>query len=108
MLAAWEWGQLSGFAQRGQRIWLALLCGLLLAAMMLMLPEYRHGASLPVIEGTLWASLGWWIDRRVAAGLLLSVFRRFMAEITSLTPSLRCADDSAFFLGHDRFTQLAL
>lgn len=61
MLAAWEWGQLSGFAQRGQRIWMALLCGLLLAAMMLMLPEYRHGASLPVIEGTLWASLGWWI-----------------------------------------------
>lgn len=48
------------------------------------------------------------VDRRVAAGLLLSVFRRFMAEITSLTPSLRCADDSAFFLGHDRFTQLAL
>lgn len=27
MLAAWEWGQLSGFTSRTQRVWLAVLCG---------------------------------------------------------------------------------
>ncbi len=34
MLAAWEWGQLSGFTSTSQRVWLAVLCGLLLAAML--------------------------------------------------------------------------
>ncbi len=34
MLAAWEWGQLSGFTTRSQRVWLAVLCGLLLALML--------------------------------------------------------------------------
>ncbi|SUG49354.1 CDP-diglyceride synthase [Salmonella enterica subsp. arizonae] len=34
MLAAWEWGQLSGFVARSQRVWLAVLCGLLLALML--------------------------------------------------------------------------
>ncbi|WP_176208308.1 phosphatidate cytidylyltransferase, partial [Salmonella enterica] len=42
MLAAWEWGQLSGFAARSQRVWLAVLCGLLLALMLFLLPEYHH------------------------------------------------------------------
>ncbi|PVF11396.1 CDP-diglyceride synthetase, partial [Yersinia pestis] len=37
MLAAWEWGQLAGFASRTQRIWLAILCGFLLVAMLLSL-----------------------------------------------------------------------
>jgi phosphatidate cytidylyltransferase len=31
MLAAWEWGQFSGFTSTSQRVWLAVLCGLLLA-----------------------------------------------------------------------------
>ncbi|MEG9305201.1 phosphatidate cytidylyltransferase [Klebsiella pneumoniae] len=34
MLAAWEWGRLSGFTSTSQRVWLAVLCGLLLAAML--------------------------------------------------------------------------
>ena len=34
MLAAWEWGQLSGFTSTTQRVWLAVLCGLLLALML--------------------------------------------------------------------------
>lgn len=34
MLAAREWGQLSGFTSTSQRVWLAVLCGLLLAAML--------------------------------------------------------------------------
>lgn len=34
MLAAREWGQLSGFTTRTQRVWLAVLCGLLLALML--------------------------------------------------------------------------
>lgn len=61
MLAAWEWGQLSGFASRSQRIWLAVLCGLLLAIMLFVLPEYHQSASVPVVDGVLWASLAWWV-----------------------------------------------
>ncbi len=61
MLAAWEWGQLSGFTSRSQRVWLAVLCGLLLAVMLFILPEYHQSASVPIIDGVLWASLAWWI-----------------------------------------------
>ena len=61
MLAAWEWGQFSGFASRSQRIWLALLCGLLLAFMLITLPAYQHLVQLPQVSNTLWAALGWWI-----------------------------------------------
>jgi phosphatidate cytidylyltransferase len=68
MLAAWEWGQLAGFAARSQRVWLALLCGLLLAFMLFTLPAYQHSVHLPQIGGPLWASLGWWI---VALALVL-------------------------------------
>ncbi|WP_297206391.1 phosphatidate cytidylyltransferase [uncultured Pluralibacter sp.] len=60
MLAAWEWGQLSGFKSRPQRVWLAVLCGLLLAAMLLWLPAYHQNVNHPLIAGSLWASLGWW------------------------------------------------
>ena len=61
MLAAWEWGQLSGFTSRTQRVWLAVLCGLLLALMLFALPEYHHGAHQPLVALTLWASLAWWL-----------------------------------------------
>lgn len=61
MLAAWEWGQLSGFSSRTQRVWLAVLCGLLLALMLFSLPEYHHNLHQPVVEWSLWASLVWWI-----------------------------------------------
>ncbi|AFJ48253.1 phosphatidate cytidylyltransferase [Shimwellia blattae] len=60
MLAAWEWGQLSGFSSRNQRVWLAVLCGLLLATMLMVLPEYHHNIHTPLIAGSLWASLIWW------------------------------------------------
>ncbi|VEC00661.1 Phosphatidate cytidylyltransferase [Cedecea lapagei] len=69
MLAAWEWGQLAGFVSRSQRVWLAVLCGLLLAVMLISLPEYRHSVHLPIIEISLWASLAWWV-----AALLLVLF----------------------------------
>ncbi|MDN5680171.1 MAG: phosphatidate cytidylyltransferase [Ewingella sp.] len=61
MLAAWEWGQLSGFKTRSQRIWLAVLCGFVLIAMMLSMPAYRQPINLPQVSGSLWASLIWWI-----------------------------------------------
>jgi phosphatidate cytidylyltransferase len=61
MLAAWEWGQLSGFKTRSQRIWLAVLCGFVLIAMMLSMPAYRQPIYLPQVSGSLWASLIWWI-----------------------------------------------
>ncbi|MGP3593550.1 phosphatidate cytidylyltransferase [Vagococcus sp. WN89Y] len=61
MLAAWEWGQLSGFTSRSQRVWLAVLCGLVLAAMLVMMPEYHHAVYQPLVEFSLWASLAWWL-----------------------------------------------
>lgn len=61
MLAAWEWGQFAGLASRSQRIWLAVLCGLLLVLMMFTLPAYQHALHLPQIAGTLWAALAWWL-----------------------------------------------
>ena len=61
MLAAWEWGLLSGFTSRTQRVWLAVLCGLLLAVMLFMIPEYHHNIHQPVVETSLWASLVWWV-----------------------------------------------
>ena len=61
MLAAWEWGQLAGFAARSHRVWLAILCGFLLALMMLSLPAYHHySVHLLQIGGSLWLSLAWW------------------------------------------------
>ena len=69
MLAAWEWGQLSGFTSTSQRVWLAVLCGLLLAAMLSLLPEYHYDVHQPMVEGSLWASFAWWI---VALLLVLS------------------------------------
>ncbi|MBK4714045.1 MULTISPECIES: phosphatidate cytidylyltransferase [Tenebrionibacter/Tenebrionicola group] len=75
MLAAWEWGQLSGFASRSQRIWLAALCGLLLAVMLFTLPEYHQSANVHIIDGVLWASLAWW----VAALLLVLSYPRSAA-----------------------------
>lgn len=69
MLAAWEWGQLSGFTTRTQRVWLAVLCGLLLALMLFLLPEYHRNIHQPLVEVSLWASLGWWV-----VALLLVLF----------------------------------
>ncbi|KGD83369.1 CDP-diglyceride synthetase [Pantoea stewartii subsp. indologenes] len=69
MLAAWEWGQLSGMASRQQRIWLAVICGLVLTLMLFTLPPYEHNAYLPQVTGWLWASLAWW-----TGALLLVLF----------------------------------
>ncbi|WP_145495117.1 phosphatidate cytidylyltransferase [Yersinia massiliensis] len=75
MLAAWEWGQLAGFASRSQRIWLAILCGLLLVLMLLSLPAYQHSAHLPQVSVPLWLSMGWWL----AALLLVLTYPRSAA-----------------------------
>ncbi|MDZ7279425.1 phosphatidate cytidylyltransferase [Pantoea eucrina] len=69
MLAAWEWGQLAGLKTRQQRIWLAVVCGLLLAAMLFTLQPYQRDLHQYQVEGSLWAALGWWI---VALFLVLS------------------------------------
>lgn len=68
VLAAWEWGQLAGFVTATQRITIAVLFGLLLAAMLL-LPASDAGAYQPAAEYSLRASLGWWI---IALLLVLS------------------------------------
>ncbi|ATM87153.1 MULTISPECIES: phosphatidate cytidylyltransferase [Yersinia] len=75
MLAAWEWGQLAGFASRSQRIWLAILCGFLLVLMLLSLPAYQHSAHLPQVSVPLWLSMGWWL----AALLLVLTYPRSAA-----------------------------
>lgn len=72
MLAAWEWGQLAGFASRTQRIWLAILCGFLLVAMLLSLPEYQHSPHHLLVSTPLWLSMGWW----VAALMLVLTYPR--------------------------------
>ncbi|QGY28101.1 phosphatidate cytidylyltransferase [Pantoea cypripedii] len=61
MLAAWEWGQLAGMATRQQRIWLAVLCGLLLAVMLFTLQPYQRDLHQLQMESSLWASLIWWV-----------------------------------------------
>ncbi|CNG14068.1 phosphatidate cytidylyltransferase [Yersinia massiliensis] len=75
MLAAWEWGQLAGFASRSQRIWLAILCGFLLVLMLLSLPAYQHSVHLPQVSVPLWLSMGWWL----AALLLVLTYPRSAA-----------------------------
>jgi phosphatidate cytidylyltransferase len=69
MLAAWEWGQFAGMASRQQRIWLAVLCGLILAVMLFTLQPYQRNLHQFQMESSLWASLGWWI-----AALFLVLF----------------------------------
>lgn len=60
MLAAWEWGQLAGFVSYSQRIWLALLFGLLLAVMMLTIPAYQRSVHVMQVSASLWSSVVWW------------------------------------------------
>ncbi|MEA9393178.1 phosphatidate cytidylyltransferase [Acerihabitans sp. TG2] len=72
MLAAWEWGPLAGLSTRSQRIWLSILCGLLLALMMLSIPAYHPYSSAPVIIYALKGSLVWW----VAALVLVLLYPR--------------------------------
>lgn len=75
-LAAWEWGQLAGFTSRSQRLWLAMLCGFLLALMMLSEPAYNHQANPQYASGPLWLSLAWWL-----AALILVLFYPISAGI---------------------------
>lgn len=84
MLAAWEWGQLSGFTSRTQRVWLAVLCGFLLALMLYTLPEYHHDVHQPLVAGSLWISLAWWI-----AALVLVLFYPGSATIWRNSKVLR-------------------
>ncbi|MDA3131757.1 phosphatidate cytidylyltransferase [Atlantibacter subterranea] len=86
MLAAWEWGQLSGFVNRTQRVWLAVLCGLLLALMLFTLPEYHYGVDIAVVEGSLWLSLFWWV-----VALLLVLFYPASAAFWRNSKALRLA-----------------
>lgn len=60
-LAAWEWGQFVDMKNCQQRIWLALIAGVLLAMMAFSLPAYQHDIHVPQIALTLWSSLSWWI-----------------------------------------------
>ncbi len=61
MLAAWEWGPLAGFSSPSQRIWGALLCGLVLVLMLWAIPAYNRSIHLTVIALPLWAAVVWWL-----------------------------------------------
>lgn len=60
MLAAWEWGQFAGLGSFAQRLFLAFMCGALLALMTLSLPNYQYSVHLLPIRVSLWVSLVWW------------------------------------------------
>lgn len=47
----------------------AVICGLVLAAMLLSLPEFNRSVHLPLIAGSLWTAVVWWI-----VALLLVLF----------------------------------
>lgn len=61
MLSAWEWGQLAGLTSLNQRIWLAILCGLLLALMMFDTPAYLPSFIVWQAQYALWGALVWWL-----------------------------------------------
>ncbi|MGL9769865.1 MAG: phosphatidate cytidylyltransferase [Sodalis sp. (in: enterobacteria)] len=62
MFSAWEWGQLAGLASRSQRIWLAILCGLLFVAFMILtVPAYLSFVSVWQTTYVLLVSLVWWL-----------------------------------------------
>lgn len=60
MLSAWEWGQLAGLNSSRQRIWLTILCGMLLLLMLLTVPVYLPFVTTWQIQYTLLAALAWW------------------------------------------------
>ncbi|AFP85306.1 CDP-diglyceride synthetase [secondary endosymbiont of Ctenarytaina eucalypti] len=60
MFSAWEWGVLAGFASRHQRIWIAMLFGLLLGFVMLAMPGYWPCLTAWKATYTLWFGLVWW------------------------------------------------
>ncbi|MDO2172382.1 phosphatidate cytidylyltransferase, partial [Escherichia coli] len=72
------------FTTRSQRGWLAVLCGLLLALMLFLLPEYHRNIHQPLVEISLWASLGWGI-----VALLLVLFYPGSAAIWRNSITLR-------------------
>ncbi|NIH15649.1 phosphatidate cytidylyltransferase [Serratia symbiotica] len=84
MLAAWEWGQLAGFTSRPKRILLAIMCGFVLALMMLSVPAYSRAVDLSLMDGSLWLSLAWWLT-----ALLLVLFYPQSAEVWRHSRSLR-------------------
>ena len=58
--------------------------GLLLALMLFLLPEYHRNIHQPLVEISLWASLGWWI-----VALLLVLFYPGSAAIWRNSKTLR-------------------
>jgi phosphatidate cytidylyltransferase len=60
VLAAWEWGQFCGLSSRSQRVWLAVLCGLLLTLMLVTMPAYQHAIYSLRVSLFLWLALAWW------------------------------------------------
>ncbi len=98
---------LAVFTTRSQRVWLAVLCGLLLALMLFLLPEYHRNIHQPLVEISLWASLGWWI-----VALLLVLFYPGSAAIWRNSKTLRLIFGVLtivpFFWGHAGVTGPAL
>ncbi len=86
MLAAWEWGQFAGFMQPGQRVWVAVLFGLLLSLMIFSLPSYQSDIHQPPVALSLWVSLSWW-----TVALLLVLFYPTSASLWRQSRFLRLA-----------------
>lgn len=61
MLSIWEWGQLAGFTNSRQRIWLTILVGLLLSLMMFTMPIDLSLITIIQVQWILWAAFTWWL-----------------------------------------------
>lgn len=84
MLAAWEWGQLSGFTTSFAASMVGGVMRVIVGADAFLLPEYHRNIHQPLVEISLWASLGWWI-----VALLLVLFYPGSAAIWRNSKTLR-------------------
>ncbi|XNM58340.1 phosphatidate cytidylyltransferase [Escherichia coli] len=69
MLAAWEWGQLSGFTDWFAASMVGGVMRVIVGADALSVAGISPNIHQPLVEISLWASLGWWI-----VALLLVLF----------------------------------
>lgn len=61
MLSAWEWSQLVGFTTKIQRIWLAILFGVLILLMKYALPLHKPLIATIQVHLFLLATILWWL-----------------------------------------------
>lgn len=84
MLAAWEWGQLSSFYHSLAASMVGGVMRVIVGADAFSVAEYHRNIHQPLVEISLWASLGWWI-----VALLLVLFYQVPRAIWRNSKTLR-------------------